>query len=452
MPIPPLHSHRFLYHSTHIRNLKGILKHGFLSQTEQRRRGLKHHTIAEASIQDRRMQMQVPCGPGGVVHDYVPLYFSKLSPMLLKVVTSKNVDQMLLLHFAYPITILNRDDVVFTDGGANRNTPPNFFTDPSELSRLRWDAIDLRKWKSQINGLDVKNERMAEALVHTTLDPRDAAFVVLWNDWVKERVAKIYEEAEMAPPEIMYDGYDGYHTYTNFQPGLPSDMLRRSIASGPFWISHIFDETLKTIAAQGPGTPRYGSLREMLTALQSQGLSALPETAELQNLESVNEVHRHDVGTHTIKVVEALRGSTEFSALSVEDKVVVEVAAYLHDIGKGPKSRWSGCGGKQQVDADHPLRSMQMLPRILKEEVSVDQATTRVLRKLVGYHDLVGDIIGKGRDRQQLVDVAETLRDLDLLIALGKADMTSVSSSWGWTGSVRLPELRVWAAAKITAG
>ncbi|MGQ7112742.1 DarT ssDNA thymidine ADP-ribosyltransferase family protein, partial [Escherichia sp. TWPC-MK] len=35
--------------------------------------------------QHRRSEMRVTCGPGGVVHDYVPFYFTKRSPMLLKV-------------------------------------------------------------------------------------------------------------------------------------------------------------------------------------------------------------------------------------------------------------------------------------------------------------------------------------------------------------------------------
>jgi hypothetical protein len=92
--------------------------------------------------------MAVPCGPPGVVHDYVPLYFSKLSPMLLQVVNSKNVDQELLLHFAYPITLLERGDVVFTNAAANTVAPPDFYDDPGSLTELDWTAIERTKWGS----------------------------------------------------------------------------------------------------------------------------------------------------------------------------------------------------------------------------------------------------------------------------------------------------------------
>ena len=41
--------------------------------------------------------------------------------------------------------------------------------------------------------------------------------------------------------------------------------------------------------------------------------------------------------------------------------------------------------------------------------------------KLVCYHDLVGDVLGKGRDEQQIVDVVDDEDELDMLFALGKA-------------------------------
>jgi hypothetical protein len=35
-------------------------------------------------------------------------------------------------------------------------------------------------------------------------------------------------------------------------------------------------------------------------------------------------------------------------------------------------------------------------------------------------HDLVDDIVGKGRDEIQFVDIVEDLRELDMLIALAR--------------------------------
>ena len=78
MTIPPEHAKRHAYHSTLLDNLPGILEHGFLSCNEQGRLGLTHESIALETIQARRAKMRVTCGPGGVVHDHVPLYFAKL--------------------------------------------------------------------------------------------------------------------------------------------------------------------------------------------------------------------------------------------------------------------------------------------------------------------------------------------------------------------------------------
>lgn len=72
-----------LYHITHIDNLAAILQQGCLHCHRHLAR-LRFHpvNIAYQSIQDRRASTFVHCGPGGVLHDYVPFYFAPRSPML----------------------------------------------------------------------------------------------------------------------------------------------------------------------------------------------------------------------------------------------------------------------------------------------------------------------------------------------------------------------------------
>ena len=88
--------------------------------------------MAEETIQTRRAEMEVTCGSGGVVHDYIPLYFGSMSPMLLAVLYKKNVDQMDILYFEFPIALVCRDDVIFTDASANTTEPPSFYSDPDD--------------------------------------------------------------------------------------------------------------------------------------------------------------------------------------------------------------------------------------------------------------------------------------------------------------------------------
>lgn len=47
--------------------------------------------------------MIVEAGPGGVVHDYVPFYFTSKNPMLLSLLYSKNIDQQFIVFMAISI-------------------------------------------------------------------------------------------------------------------------------------------------------------------------------------------------------------------------------------------------------------------------------------------------------------------------------------------------------------
>jgi len=157
----------------------------------------------------------------------------------------------------------------------------------------------------------------------------------------------------------------------------------------------------------------------------------------LTSIETVNRVHKETVDVHTQQVVETLRELPEFDELSQRQQGLVELAAYLHDIGKGPKARWldektGTC--VQQNDPDHPLSGMIMVARILTEEVvSIKRTNAKLIAKLVCYHDLVGDVIGRGRHEIQITQVADNEEELKLLFLLGKADATTLGFHWDQT-------------------
>jgi hypothetical protein len=72
-----------------------------------------------------------------------------------------------------------------------------------------------------------------------------------------------------------------------------------------------------------------------------------------------------------------------------------------------------------------------MVVEILAEQVkNVRLENAELILKLVCYHDLVGDVLGKGRDEQQIADIANSEVELTMLFALGKADATSLIDSW----------------------
>ena len=92
-----------IYHSTHMDNVLSTIATGaLLAMRKLREEHRDYSTIAYESIQDHRASTRVPCGPGGVLHDYIPFYFAPRSPMLCaishgKVASCPNQDDVVHL-------------------------------------------------------------------------------------------------------------------------------------------------------------------------------------------------------------------------------------------------------------------------------------------------------------------------------------------------------------------
>ncbi len=423
MPIPAQHAFREAYHFVHLDNLEGIIQHGLLSNAEQARRGIAHHSIAIPQIQETRATMPVTCGPGGVVHDYVPFYFCKRTPMLLSVVNARNVDQQFLIYLAVPISTIEAANAVFTDASANRAaSPPTFHSNPDALDQLTWDEIDSLKWNCATE--ELKHRKMAELLLHNNVPWSQVSRLIVWNEGIASHIRDVCKQAGVECPRI---DFDSRHYYTKY-PSAPD----HSLVTGPYWTKRKYEETVaRVLEGIGKGSgARFPKLVGLRNALR-QSMANLPETAELMGLEADRGMHFEDFGAHTERVANTLRSLPEFAHLNETDQILVEIAAYLHDIGKGPKARWAQTGGKYRDDRDHPVGAMPMVERILTQEVgAMQRRSARVICKLVCYHDLIGDILGKGRREEQLYEIVDDERELDMLIALSKADVSAVRNQW----------------------
>ena len=345
--------------------------------------------------------------------------------MLLGVVNRKNIDQWGIIYFEFPISLLDRDDVVFTDASANTALPPNFYSEPTDLNKLNWAEIDSRKWSSA--NATLRHQRMAEVLVHSHLDLKEASRVIVWNNGVKGWVQETVNEAGVPFPQIEFESPNRRHYFLKFMFGE-----KTSLVSGPVTIANEYNLACKKIAEEAGqfNDAPFETPKKLLKALR-EDFSSLPYTSELIGLKSANGMHKFTVDHHIFEVVNKLKSLPEFKALSPEDRDRVELAAYLHNIGKGPKARWAQSGGLQEVDPDHPIRAMPMMVDIMTKQVrKVRQENARLIVKLVCYHDLVGEVMGKGRDERQIVDVTESEEELDMLFALGKADATSLCEEW----------------------
>ena len=213
MPIPVEYANRPLYHFTHIENLPGILEYGILSTNERRHRGIAHKNVAYDNIQDRRSVMEVLCGCGGVVHDYVPLYFCKRSPMLYAILQSGIIDQKQIIYLEFPIQILEQYQSVFTDASANTLPPPRFYDDASKLTVIDWEAIDTWKWGQQhdTGEIPVTQKKQAEVLIHKVLPIDSLKMVVAYDQHCMTNAEKIFEERGVCLPAIVSGGCGYYY-------------------------------------------------------------------------------------------------------------------------------------------------------------------------------------------------------------------------------------------------
>jgi len=466
MPIPAEHKGRYIYHFTHLVNLENIVENGLLSTNLKNELGIEHVDIANQDIQHQRATMTVTCGPGGFVHDYVPFYFSARGPMLLSVLNSKNVDQQFIIYLAIPISHVSRDDVVFTSASANTATPPTFFENPADLGKLTWDIIDSYDWS--YSSEDDRHAKMAEVLIHRKLEISDVEYVVVWNEGIRDEVKRILKSVDAAPSTVFdgyirnYGGKQNHQNHYFYKFWLPKK--GKSVITGPCSLKVTFDATVTNIIKkrQSPiKSPQFKNVSDAIVQIEDD-FSILPELEKIVDLETANQIHWQSVGNHSKRVAKKITQQTEYNSLPTYRKKILKLAAYLHDIGKGVSRKDSK--GKQKVDTDHPVGAMPMLERILSEEFQqLSEEKIRQIVRLVCYHDLIGDICGKDRDRDQIIDVIDDIKDFDMLSVISKADVASLirnnkrilvfqeidPAQWLAKITNQLPELRQWVEDKL---
>lgn len=422
MPIPLLYRQRTVYHFTPIANLSTILKHGLLSISKQKRQGLPLRSIVWKDIQSYRTRLGIPVAPGEFAQDYVPFYFCKLSPMLLAVISNKVVDEETIIHLEFPISILEQYPAVFTDAAVIPGSEAQFYTQGDDLARLNWDAIDSPAWRMPSQPL--RNARLAELLIHRQMPIAAATRIIVWDNEAARQVAAMYADMQREPPRIETD--PGCY-FIDPAASQPTPAVR-----GPQGIYQVYRRTVEKLqlALGGAAAPCFMDLAALRLALR-QDFTCLPEMVELSGLETDNRAHFEDVGAHTRRVVAELLKTPEYQALSTRHQVIVETAAFLHDIGKGPKRRWAGSGGKQQIDYDHPVKALPMLERILTEEVAqVSLEDAELLCRLVAYHDIIGGVLTSGRRLEELQAIIGSESELDMFMALSYADASAINPAW----------------------
>lgn len=194
-----------IYHITHGSNLAAIIAGGGLQSYSLLHRISGHYTdIAYGHIQDRRHTTPVPCGPRGLLHDYVPFYFGPRSPMLLAIhrgnVEGYTGGQKPVLHLVSTVQAVMGAQVpfVFTDGHAVVALT-KFFDHVSGLEAVDWPLMSERYWADTPEDGDRKRRRQAEFLVHASFPWELVQGIGVLDETVKARVEQDLGAANHRP-------------------------------------------------------------------------------------------------------------------------------------------------------------------------------------------------------------------------------------------------------------
>lgn len=440
MQFPKQYQGRYFYHFTHIDNIASIVEQdGLLSTNEKNKRGIKHHNIANINIQNRRKTMAVPVGPKGFVHDYVPFYFTSINPMLLGLLNRKVIDQPYICFLAIPIEKLLEESAIFTDASANTELAPNFYSDPNDLDQLNWDLINSRKWRELDD--DDRHTRMAEVLIYKKVPLEWIETYIVFNDIGKKKIRQCYKEAGLRSPMISGNWFNNVPFF--FTKFCFPDRKRETLVTGPIQLYQEYENLLRNIINKRndyiPENSLFYDIEDALSHIGS-NFRILPELDGIYQLETDNEVHHETVSDHTLRVVRMLESSCFFSQLGKKSQNIVRLCAYFHDIGKGPKEKW--LNEIQKAYPDHPADAIPMLERILTEEFTVlSEKEIQRICLLVVYHDLMGDIIYKGRSIQELFNLNLSKKELIMLAAITEADIEAICKGWTWELAEKLDSL-----------
>lgn len=161
-----------IYRFIHIDNLTVVLTRAALhAPNHVPNDGLVYKTIHNVDIQAQRRVTAISCGPGGVIHDYVPFYFGPRTPMLYQLhtgwVAGYDEGQTPLIYLISSAQAVEAGGAhfVFSDGhGIAKFT--DWFDELADLGKLDWTAIGARIWKDTVNNMDRQRRKQAEFLVH----------------------------------------------------------------------------------------------------------------------------------------------------------------------------------------------------------------------------------------------------------------------------------------------
>lgn len=181
----------------HIDNLETFLQRGALhapNHTPEDGRG--YRTIHNTQIQGKRHTRTVPCGPGGVIHDFVPFYFGYRSPMLFQLhsgrVEGYTEGQRPLIYAVCSAQQIAGAGIGFAfSDGHGIATFTSWYADLADLHHVDWTMVYQRYWADTVDDPDRQRRKQAEFLVHRECPWSCVSELVVYNQEMKSAVQAI---------------------------------------------------------------------------------------------------------------------------------------------------------------------------------------------------------------------------------------------------------------------
>ena len=178
-------------------NLDSILANGVLSQTEINRRRLPHSDISLNTVQERRHNRDLrSLGISSLgLHDFVPLYFARRTPMSFFRRNQNNDLCILVIDIAKACH--TAEELLFSDGNAAAQSSV-IFSNPAELEEnLPLEVVNASYWPDFLDG---RRKRSAELLVHPTVPTGAVSLIEIFSSQNQPRVRASIQRAQANQP------------------------------------------------------------------------------------------------------------------------------------------------------------------------------------------------------------------------------------------------------------
>lgn len=169
-------------------------------------------SIGSPELIDKRANHPVPLPPGGCLNDYVPFYFTPLSPMLRNIQTGwggvqkRPNEEIVILVASLHHVAAQGLSFVFTDSHAYYRWA-NFYSDLADLGRIDWPLLQARNYRRDPDDPARFERYQAEALVHRHLPISGLRGIVCYTDSVAKAVELLLEERGLDLPVVARKGW-----------------------------------------------------------------------------------------------------------------------------------------------------------------------------------------------------------------------------------------------------